>query len=1542
MKFDAIQSNFNSGELSPQLRGQVELEKYKSGVSFAENMIVQPHGGLIKRGGFHFVAEVKDSLIKPIIVEFNYKNKYAYVLEIGAYYIRFYRDQEQIQESSVPYEISTNYAHIEIQDLGFATDEDTLYITHSNHPPAALTRTDHTDWDLSAISFIHDYEHTWVVRDSAADNDWQGICWSPELEIYCAVADTGTGNRVMTSEDGINWDIRSSAVDNDWQDICWSPGLELFCAVANTGTGNRVMTSPDGVAWTARTSAVDNNWTSVCWSTDLAIFTAVASSGTANRIMTSEDGVTWATKESAADNDWQSVCWSQLQSLFVAVANASHPYKYEYKHTWATQTSAADNTWNDVCWSPLRGLFVAVSSDGTYRVMTSPDGLTWTARTAAAANQWISVCWSPLRNLFVAVSHDGTNRIMTSPDGITWTSRSHSGDRGNWNGVCWSQERELFVAVADDNSRILTSSDGITWTIRIHTGDNRWTAVCWSPELELFVAVARNGGNRVMTSSDGLNWTNRGYGADYRWRSVCWSPELGLFVAVADYGDYRVMTSTDGLDWVTYEAASEDEWRDVCWSPEKELFIAVAASGSSNRVMTSPDGKEWTTRISSADNDWQGVCWSPELKRFASVASTGTSTRVMTSENDLSEGEQYRVMTSPDGSVWSIVSVDIDNGWKDVCWSPTRKLFVAIAESGTSGRVMTSTDGVEWEVHIVPGSHQWQSICWSYAFSIFIAVSKDGTGDRIMTSPDGAEWTLVDSPIDNDWTAVCTAPGIRRIAAVSESGVGNRVMTSSEVSTTDWHDTDEVELAYTRHTPVPWVVQTCETNTWRSVCWSPALGMFCAVASGGDNGRIMTSTDGENWTVQLSVSVGEWMSVCWSPTLGLFCAVANGGTHRVMTSANGVTWTTRTAAEANTWNAVCWSPDLAIFCAVASSGTNQIMTSVDGINWVSRTSAYAYSWSAICWSTDLTLFVITTYHNSYVMTSPDGINWTRRYIGADGYGDWGSVCWSSEKGLFVAVSYSPSNPEYRVVTSTDGVSWSAINTGELTNYWMSVCWNDTLSIFVAVARSGSNRVMTSHDGSTWTAIPDAVEDQGSWYGVCWSPGTRLFVAVSSTGTPDDTTQRVMTSSTGEELEIVSTVEVPINNYPAINWFYEQRHFFTSTPRELNAIWGSKSAEYNDMRVGTGLDNEAIKLKIKAATKFLWVSPGEEIILGGSNAEFKLSANSLNEALTPSNMRPVLLTNYGSAEREPVRIDDSVIMLQKGERIFRRLATKTATGGYSDKYGASDLTILSNHIAKSGIQNYIYTNLPASMVWAARTDGRLIGLTYEPEHKIFGWHRHTIGGSDVKVHWLAPARAVEGVRKDEVWAVVERTINGETVSYIEYMVEGLSDEDDIEDSFFIDSGITRTGSASTAVSGLDHLEGETVAILGDGVQQASKVVSGGAITLDTAASKVHVGLAYESSIITLPIEGGNPLGTSQGIMKRIRRVSLRLDRSLGFKLGDTNDLLDEYTFSSSDLFTGDTDPMPFSGSFDRQSKMQIVHDTPLPFNILAIMYEAKTS
>jgi hypothetical protein len=344
-------------------------------------------------------------------------------------------------------------------------------------------------------------------------------------------------------------------------------------------------------------------------------------------------------------------------------------------------------------------------------------------------------------------------------------------------------------------------------------------------------------------------------------------------------------------------------------------------------------------------------------------------------------------------------------------------------------------------------------------------------GDNGVTYVCVGENVQGDNPVGSttgDWRAILSPPGIQQTIL-------------QNLSTRRWYAAAAVEA-----------------NSWGSICWSPELSLFCAVASGGTN-RVMTSPDGIAWTGRTAAEANSWVSICWSPELSLFCAVTYTGTNRVMTSLDGIAWTGRTAAEANIWRSICWSPELSLFCAVAYDGTNQVMTSPDGIAWTGRTAAEANIWQSVCWSPELSLFcAVSDSGTNRVMTSPDGITWTART--AAEANSWQSVCWSPELSLFCAVAYNGTN---RVMTSPDGIAWTGRTAAEA-NAWQSICWSPELSLFCAVAYDGTNQVMTSPDGITWTGRT-AVE-ANIWRSICWSPELSLFCAVSDSGT-----NRVMTS-----------------------------------------------------------------------------------------------------------------------------------------------------------------------------------------------------------------------------------------------------------------------------------------------------------------------------------------------------------------------------------------------------------------------------------------------
>lgn len=284
-------------------------------------------------------------------------------------------------------------------------------------------------------------ESAWTTGTSAADNTWTSITYGNGL--FVAVSESGSGNRVMTSSDGVSWTSRTSAADNSWKSVTYGNGL--FVAVSSSGSGNRVMTSPDGINWTIQTSAANAQWQDVVWASDLNLFVAVASTGGTSNVMTSPDGITWTLQTSANGNTYQSIAYGE-------------------------------------------GLLVAVSLNGTTAsVMTSINGTSWTSRTTLT-DGWTEVVYGAGR--FVAV---GTNGVMYSLDGINWNSGTEATNH-NWAGLAFNDS--IFVAVSVDGTS-MKSINGNEWSSLTVPTANQWASI--ATDGEVFVSVSANGtGDRVM------------------------------------------------------------------------------------------------------------------------------------------------------------------------------------------------------------------------------------------------------------------------------------------------------------------------------------------------------------------------------------------------------------------------------------------------------------------------------------------------------------------------------------------------------------------------------------------------------------------------------------------------------------------------------------------------------------------------------------------------------------------------------------------------------------------------------------------------------------------------------------------------------------------------------------------------------------------------------------------------------------------------------------------------------------------------------------
>ena len=436
-----------------------------------------------------------------------------------------------------------------------------------------------------------------------------------------------------------------------------------------------------------------------------------------------------------------------------------------------------------------------------------------------------------------------------------------------------------------------------------------------------------------------------------------------------------------------------------------------------------------------------------------------------------------------------------------------------------------------------------------------------------------------------------------------------------------------------------------------------------------------------------------------------------------------------------------------------------------------------------------------------------------------------------------------------------------------------------------------------------------------------------------------------TSWTLATVSFTGSPSLPIagaNNRPSCVSFYEQRLAFAGTNNNPQTIWFSKAGDYENFTTGTNADDAMIyTIASNQVNAIRYLKAQRTLVVGTSGGEFTVSADGTDASITPTNVTIKKQSSYGSANVDAVAAGNAILFLQKAKRKIRELAYNFD----SDSYVAPDLTILNDAVTESGIVQMEWQQEPDNILWCVREDGQLAALTYQRSEAVVSWHRHILGGSFGSGNSVVESIAsISGVlNEDELWCIVKRTINGSTKRYVECFSDFDFDETDATAFKFLDSHLTYSGSATTTLSGLSHLEGQTVSILADGSVHANKTVSSGSITLDRSVTKAVVGLSYDSVLQTMRIEGGAAEGTSQGKTKRISKVVLRLFETVGVKVGPSLSNLETIPFRTTSsnlsapvetLLEGDKE-IEFNDDFNSDGFIFIKQDQPLPASILAI-------
>lgn len=498
-----------------------------------------------------------------------------------------------------------------------------------------------------------------------------------------------------------------------------------------------------------------------------------------------------------------------------------------------------------------------------------------------------------------------------------------------------------------------------------------------------------------------------------------------------------------------------------------------------------------------------------------------------------------------------------------------------------------------------------------------------------------------------------------------------------------------------------------------------------------------------------------------------------------------------------------------------------------------------------------------------------------------------------------------------------------------------------------------------------------------------------------------------------------------NTYPSTVSYTQQRRAFANSNNSPETTWLTRSADQDNLTISyPSQEDDAVTFTLRGRE----VNPvrhllevDAKLIALTSGGEWQIQGD-VSGVITPSQINPRQIGYNGASTLQPVIVSNSALFVQARGSVVRDLRYEVATdGGSTAGYRGRDLSVYADHLFKGyTITDWTYQQIPDSVVWARRSDGTVIALTYLREHEVWGWHRHDTGvgnGDTVENVVSVP----EG-DQDALYWVANRTIGGVPYRYIERMhIRRVTDIS--VDAFFVDSGLTydgrNTGSttmrltggtnwtvdelltcessvayfaagdvgnemrlrsgddeirfeiigftdnqhvtgyasmtvpaslraitttdwgkAVDEVSGISHLEGRTVSVLGDGAVDPQKVVSAGAITLSRPYEVIHVGLPIQADLETLDLEVVNGQ-TLLDKKKRINGITVLTQGSRGFKAGDDATHLKERTVEVNQYPNSNTaDPekteiIP-SATWNNHGRVFIRQDDPLPLTVLAVI------
>jgi len=416
-------------------------------------------------------------------------------------------------------------------------------------------------------------------------------------------------------------------------------------------------------------------------------------------------------------------------------------------------------------------------------------------------------------------------------------------------------------------------------------------------------------------------------------------------------------------------------------------------------------------------------------------------------------------------------------------------------------------------------------------------------------------------------------------------------------------------------------------------------------------------------------------------------------------------------------------------------------------------------------------------------------------------------------------------------------------------------------------------------------------------------------------------------------------------YPEAIGFIGQRLWFGNTNSAPNRLWGSAIQDFlnfapdNDLKKGDVSDDTSIDVTIDGINIINWLSPTNVMLVGGEGLK---SIGKGGALITPSTISVLPEEATVTKNIAPVTTkNDTIFSDRQGKFLYA-----AGFNFQNDAYTTTQLNVLSDQLFESSqISKIEFTQNPTPIVWTLRDDGKLVATTYNKEFGINASVLQSIGGTSVEVESIA---AIPRGAESELWMVVKRTINGSTKRYIEVLSPHFY-LDDKTSSIFFDSALTYSGVSATTITGLNHLEGETVSVIGNGAVQTDKVVSGGSITLDSAVTTATIGLDYTRYITTVPLDSGKMSGPAKGSIMRAKEVIVDFFETDGTYIQINDEESQEINFRNStligseanELFTG-IKTIPVFNQHAKELTVTLLQTYGLPCTVRSIAIKVDIS